>query len=287
MRLEICLPLALLFLINGVPSDAQSESSVSAADATPEIDLNDDWFRPRGDFYREPLYYDVKGLLQLNCTAPGQKLTGYRWIKNGTKLSAVRELNAPAARYQLLDGGGVLRLEHAHEDDYGNYSCFLIAAGWRRDWDVRGRPVARLPPDSNVVEGQKIKIQCRIIGKPYPRVTWLYKNASSEEGNGTSLEGDARFALEDSEAGVRGGALVLLAARRGDQGRYECMPAAGDGVAAATTLRVKDMYAALWPFLGICAEVFVLCAIILVYEKRRTKPELDDSDTDNHDQKKS
>lgn len=38
--------------------------------------------------------------------------------------------------------------------------------------------------------------------------------------------------------------------------------------------------AALWPFLGICAEVFVLCAIILVYEKRRNKAEMDESDTD-------
>lgn len=38
--------------------------------------------------------------------------------------------------------------------------------------------------------------------------------------------------------------------------------------------------AALWPFIGICAEVFVLCAIILIYEKRRNKTELEESDTD-------
>lgn len=41
-----------------------------------------------------------------------------------------------------------------------------------------------------------------------------------------------------------------------------------------------DKYAALWPFLGICAEVFVLCAVILVYEKKRNKNELEESDTD-------
>lgn len=41
-----------------------------------------------------------------------------------------------------------------------------------------------------------------------------------------------------------------------------------------------DKLAALWPFLGICAEVFVLCAIILVYEKKRNKTELEESDTD-------
>lgn len=41
-------------------------------------------------------------------------------------------------------------------------------------------------------------------------------------------------------------------------------------------LRVKDKLAALWPFLGICAEVFILCTIILIYEKRRNKTDLDE-----------
>lgn len=49
-------------------------------------------------------------------------------------------------------------------------------------------------------------------------------------------------------------------------------------------LHVKDKLAALWPFLGICAEVFILCAIILIYEKRRNKTEQEDSDTDQPEQ---
>ena len=32
-----------------------------------------------------------------------------------------------------------------------------------------------------------------------------------------------------------------------------------------------DKLAALWPFLGICAEVVILCTIIFIYEKRRAK----------------
>lgn len=43
---------------------------------------------------------------------------------------------------------------------------------------------------------------------------------------------------------------------------------------------ISDKLAALWPFLGICAEVVVLCAIILIYEKKRNKTELEESDTD-------
>lgn len=43
---------------------------------------------------------------------------------------------------------------------------------------------------------------------------------------------------------------------------------------------IAGKYAALWPFLGICAEVFLLCSIILIYEKKRDKTEMEESDTD-------
>lgn len=43
---------------------------------------------------------------------------------------------------------------------------------------------------------------------------------------------------------------------------------------------IPGKLAALWPFLCICAEVIVLCTIILVYEKRRNKEGLEESDTD-------
>lgn len=41
-----------------------------------------------------------------------------------------------------------------------------------------------------------------------------------------------------------------------------------------------DKMAALWPFLGICAEVVILCLIIFIYEKKRNKAEFEESDTD-------
>lgn len=46
-----------------------------------------------------------------------------------------------------------------------------------------------------------------------------------------------------------------------------------------------DKFAALWPFLGICAEVAVLCTIIFIYEKRRQKPDFDESETDHNTEK--
>lgn len=42
----------------------------------------------------------------------------------------------------------------------------------------------------------------------------------------------------------------------------------------------SDVYAALWPFLGILVEVLLLGIIIFIFEKRRAKAEFEESDTD-------
>lgn len=39
-----------------------------------------------------------------------------------------------------------------------------------------------------------------------------------------------------------------------------------------------DKLAALWPFLGIVAEVIVLCVIIFIYEKKRSREMEDEAD---------
>lgn len=70
-----------------------------------------------------------------------------------------------------------------------------------------------------------------------------------------------------------------------DRNTYTCVASLFDNrhfnaTEYSTFVRVKDKLAALWPFLGICAEVVVLCTIILIYEKKRNKTELEESDTD-------
>lgn len=40
----------------------------------------------------------------------------------------------------------------------------------------------------------------------------------------------------------------------------------------------SDKLAALWPFLGIVAEVAILCLIIFIYEKKRSKESDDEED---------
>ena len=46
-----------------------------------------------------------------------------------------------------------------------------------------------------------------------------------------------------------------------------------------------DKLAAVWPFLGICAEVAILCSIIFIFEKRRNRrmEEEEEVDAVKHD----
>jgi hypothetical protein len=78
--------------------------------------------------------------------------------------------------------------------------------------------------------------------------------------------------------------LTIEPVKLTDRGYYTCIGTSSamgkEQIKSESFIRVKDKLAALWPFIGICAEVFVLCAIILIYEKRRNKTDLDESDTD-------
>lgn len=280
MMRKYALAMALLFIAIAAPTIAQTEAVV----ATERAELPAAAPRsPQGDI----LYYNLKKELRLKCTAGG---ADYRWSKNGTEL----ELPSKEAGGPKLEANGAeLVYKSAREDDYGNYSCSADGAAGGA-WRVHARAVMRLPADSSVVEGQKLTLTCKPHGKPLQRVVWYIApfDATLTPDNLTALmpmltplavnEENSRFSTNNTESGVPDGQLVISAAESADAAQYVCVPE--EGVAGVTVLRVKDMYAALWPFLGICAEVFVLCAVILLYEKRRTKPEMDDSDADAHDQ---
>lgn len=129
----------------------------------------------------------------------------------------------------------------------------------------------------SVVEGEKLRIHCIVQGVPPPELKWFVINETIEENT------DRIKLLNDTDKGIEKAILVVDKVELSDRGEYKCIGYSkrlDKTVEAKVNIRVKDKYAAWWPFLGICAEVFVLCAIILIYEKKRNKTELEESDTD-------
>ena len=146
---------------------------------------------------------------------------------------------------------------------------------------VSAKPTAVLPESHSVVEGEKLHLVCK--GRHFPgiKISWTFANK-------TYFASEGRVKLSrDEEGGINRAVLTVDNVEISDRGNVSCHvsydwtdPNEEHEDRADCLLRVKDKLAALWPFLGICAEVLVLCAIILIYEKKRNKAELEESDTD-------
>lgn len=146
---------------------------------------------------------------------------------------------------------------------------------------LSARPTAYMPDSTSVVEGEKLHLTCAGKQNPGIKVSWKFGDQ-----NYTRSMGRVKLGW-DHERNIYGAILMVENIEMNDRGNVYCRvsynwsdTAENHMAEAHTFLRVKDKLAALWPFLGICAEVVILCAIILVYEKKRNKAELEESDTD-------
>lgn len=121
----------------------------------------------------------------------------------------------------------------------------------------------------NMIQEDPLQLECKGYGYPIPVVEWYTK--------GKLLVQEDRVTLKDTPAQQESSVMVngtirITNMNFEDAGDYECVATNDHGMSNATiSVKVKDKLAALWPFLGICAEVAILCTIIFIYEKRRTK----------------
>ncbi|TGZ48199.1 basigin isoform X1 [Temnothorax longispinosus] len=236
--------------------------------------------------YHLSLYFDIKIRvitakdvpLVLECAnrSTGDKV---QWLKEKIPLSTAL---AGEDITKIDNETGSLQILQDKEVVYGNYTC--KAANATIEYRVVPRPTAHLAESTSVVEGEKLHLVCGgklSVLSPGVKISWTFGNQ-----NYTSSKGRVKI-TKDMEKGIHGAVLVVENIEMDDRGDVICRMSYNwsDSVPehsseAKTFLRVKDKLAALWPFLGICAEVVVLCAIILVYEKKRNKAELEESDTD-------
>lgn len=226
--------------------------------------------------------------LVINCSTtsdvPSETVTWYKSVEGGEQQEVTGDSN-------VVVEGGVLTIKKPTDQDAGNYTCSFATAAVTGDTvketiHVITNVTVTMPSQSiNKQEGDEAIILCQPFGRPRPIVTW------TKDGQDIAVaikNATTRLTLSADDDGNADAQLKLTGLMRPDDaGEYCCraenLANAADG---CIIVRVKDKYAALWPFIGIVVEVILLTAIIYIYEKKKSKPDMDDSDTDNGNESK-
>lgn len=204
--------------------------------------------------------------VHLGCDIPSAK-----WKKDNNTIEASNK------GYVLMPENGTLIIKKIDDETMGVYVCTD---------DKDSNTVTVFVPSyvkpfektKNIIQDDPLQLECKGYGYPIPVVEW-YKGDELR-----ATDGD-RITLKDtpkhsgSSSVMTNGTIRIQKMAFEDAGDYVCVATNTYGTSNATiTVQVKDKLAALWPFLGICAEVAILCAVIFIYERRRAKKMQEEED---------
>lgn len=242
---------------------------------------NSDVLQPNYDIASSRLkVFDIGKPLTLGCNVTKEEGTlELSWFKNGTNVNEVPELKG---RFKILEAERKFIITRTQESDDGQYSCSVAALKQSKTFNVIANVFVKFETlevsKTNIVEGEKLSLHCVALGTE-PTIHWII-------GNTTYNESKNKIVLGPNDAGVQNAILTIESITLDDYVDYTCEARnnateyTNKPSKATMTVRVRGKYAALYVFVGIIAEVVVLCAIILICEKRRNKTEIEESDTD-------
>ncbi|XP_054031282.1 basigin [Dryobates pubescens] len=209
----------------------------------------------------------VAGKLVLTCNISGSypDIEGHRWV-HGDKVLKNDDDSDASTSYTI---------EGKMEEHSGVYECiYKTNPVVKAQVNVSVAPqVTAYKKSEHGNEGDTGVLTCKSASFP-PVVTWVW----SKNGQEPIVNGSGRYIIKSG--GNKTELRILKLSIEEDTGDYRCNGTNAYGTGGtALSLRVRSRLAALWPFLGIVAEVLVLVTIIFIYEKRRKPDEaLDDDD---------
>lgn len=204
-----------------------------------------------------------------------------------------------------------LTLHNPSLDAVGNYICKALIDSDKNtsptEWamiQVRAQPyiedfgikTSHTGKSGIVTDGDRLELTCNVHSVGPVNITWLRSSSADDDRSmvaiaDSSPESEQVFGQLDpftntfnvpeqniiiQKLGKNSKRLVIESVKHEHRCYYVCI--ADNGVTERTRkvilIRVKDKLVALWPFLGIIAELFILFTIIHIWETQRAYKEL-------------
>ncbi|KAJ3599494.1 hypothetical protein NHX12_033454 [Muraenolepis orangiensis] len=214
----------------------------------------------------------TSAVLVCNLTENTLLIKGSHWLLNGKVLDSSKSTDASPST--------TLHLEKITVRSGGKYECvFETDPPVKKEVQVKTPPhVAAYKHSENGDENDKIVLTCVSHGYPLP-FNWSWFKSDEVDGRQSAIANGTVGKYEIKSTPNKTTLLIQDLDIELDKGEYVCSGTSDLGTASAKIqLRVRSRMAAVWPFLGIVAEVIVLVTIIFIYEKRRKPDEITDDD---------
>ncbi|XP_064483352.1 hemicentin-2-like [Ornithodoros turicata] len=205
---------------------------------------------------------DEQLVMSCNQTA---NFTGFVWWKGHTLLE-------PNSRVIITDDSTTVLINSPMAKDADNYTCSSRTSNDSAVIQVRYKVYCELDLDESTepsywIEGSQAKLAVVTTGVPQPSIVWFKDNVSLNEGE--------RVRLVDHQ-NLSNGMILVHSVVKADRGIYTCHASNGeDEDRMNVKVRVRNRYAAVYPFAGICVELAILLTIIFVSEFLNRKREED------------
>lgn len=249
----------------------------------------------------------------LKCFYNGDELTDVNWIiirSDGTNEPVVSDdVELPTMKAEDTTVTYRCKMDDTH------YADFRVSPEIVDDGILPFR-VDKFEKSYAVVEQEDLKIECKISNRSDEInivrdlvIKWYMYNSTGDEKGYVASVGNCS---EEVQAGLHWQEIVvdksngephinLLdlgdmagkvlkiedANRTTDRRAFKCVVYHKDARAncseSAFFVRVRDKYAALWPFIGIVSEVVVICLVIFICERRRASAAKEDNEDDEDD----